>query len=66
MRKTGEAHHRAKLSDNEVWEIRQLRAQGLRYREIAARTGRNLWTVRDVAVGRTRPVLGCALAEAWA
>lgn len=33
----GEDHHRAKLTDHDVWLIHELKAEGLTYRQIAAK-----------------------------
>lgn len=54
--RVGEDHHRAKLNDEAVSWMRELRAQGLSYRAIAERVGCSLWTARDICDFRTRPV----------
>lgn len=51
---TGQNHHKTKLSDNDVELIRQLREEGLSYREIAEKFEASVWTVRDIADYRTR------------
>lgn len=50
----GQDHHRAKLSDEQVEAIRQMRDEGMSYRRIAEAIGAPLWTVRDIADYRTR------------
>lgn len=55
MRKYGERHHRAKLSDDDVRLMRELREKhGLPYSEIAAKFECSLWTARDIVTYATR------------
>ena len=48
----GEAHHRAKLKETDVLEIRQLYGQGLSAREIASRYGVGVTTVNSAVKGK--------------
>jgi DNA-binding Lrp family transcriptional regulator len=51
----GECHHNAKLTDDDVRLIRELREDfGLPYAEIAEKFECSLWTVRDICKGWTR------------
>ena len=50
----GEDHHRAKLTDAQVEEIRVLRDEGWSYGQISKRMSASYWTVRDIADYRTR------------
>ena len=55
MRKTGERHHRAKVPDSVIREIRyQRQRHGKSYRAMAAEFGVSMWTVRDWCEWRTR------------
>ncbi len=54
MRKTGEQHHRAKLSDEDVDLMRDLREEGLSYRQIGDKFECSMWTARDICAYRTR------------
>ena len=54
--RTGEKHHRAKLKDDDVRLIRELRQRyGMTYREIAEKFECSSWTVRDITKYWTRP-----------
>jgi DNA-binding Lrp family transcriptional regulator len=56
MRRSGERHHRAKLSNEDVRLIRELRERyGLPYSKIAEKFECSLWTVRDITKYWTRP-----------
>lgn len=50
----GEAHYAAKLTDEQVSQIRSLRDSGLRHREIAERFGVSRPYVSDLLRGRKR------------
>ncbi|CAB4161275.1 hypothetical protein UFOVP728_39 [uncultured Caudovirales phage] len=54
----GESHHRAKLSEEDVFLILSLRAAGLSYGEIARKWDDGVTisksTVRDICLGRIR------------
>ena len=51
----GERHPKAKLSDDDVRLIRELREKhGLPYSKIAEKFECSLWTVRDIATYATR------------
>ena len=52
--RVGEDHPRAKYTNHEISLVLDLRAQGLAYREIAARLEMPWATVRDVCTGRIR------------
>jgi hypothetical protein len=52
--KRGESHHRSRLSDDDVRLMRELREEGLTYREIAEKFECSIWTARDIADYRTR------------
>lgn len=52
--RVGETHGKARLSDAEVREIRQLHANGIGYRRLARRYGCGQSTVRDIVQYRTR------------
>jgi hypothetical protein len=53
-RPIGECHHRAKLSDSEVEDIRELRRQGHSYGRIARAYGVHRSTIYDIWMGRRR------------
>ena len=55
MRPTGERHHRAKLSDDDVRLMRELHELGLPYSAIAEKFECSLWTARDIVTYATRP-----------
>ena len=44
---TGERHQKARLSDQDVELMRQLREGGMTYREIAEKFECSLWTARS-------------------
>jgi DNA-binding Lrp family transcriptional regulator len=51
----GEKHHRAKLSDEDVKLMRELRKRyGMTYAEIGRKFECSLWTVRDIVQHWTR------------
>jgi len=50
----GEDHQKAKLSDDDVELIRDLRDGGMTYREISEKFECSYWTARDIADYRTR------------
>lgn len=50
----GERHGRAKMTDAQIAEMRELRASGLTYRELAERYGMSHDGVRFILVGRRR------------
>jgi DNA invertase Pin-like site-specific DNA recombinase len=50
----GECHHNAKLTDDDCRLIRELRDEGLTYKEIAEKFECSLWTVRDIVKEWTR------------
>jgi hypothetical protein len=50
----GEGHHRAKLSDHEVWLIHELRESGMSYRTIAAKFDVCTATVCYICQGQRR------------
>lgn len=57
--RVGETHHRAKLTDADIWQILELRDAGLSYREIAEKFddipgGISKSTVRDIVKCRIR------------
>jgi hypothetical protein len=60
MHARGEKHHRSRISDQRVREMRskyhELKAKrkGIGYRVIARLFGVNRWTVRDIVTYRTR------------
>jgi hypothetical protein len=57
MRKTGQAHHRAKVSDETVRRMRYMRERrGMSYRQIGQAVGCSMWTARDICDYRTRPL----------
>lgn len=51
---SGERHHRAKLSDYDVYLICELHRQGLGYKKIARKFECGVSTVRDIVKCRTR------------
>jgi hypothetical protein len=53
----GEHHHRAKLTDHEVWLIWQLRAEGIRRRDIAEKMECSFYTVCEILAGRRRTMI---------
>ena len=57
--RVGETHHRAKLTDSDIWQILELREMGLSYRAIAEKFddipgGISKSTVRDIVKCRIR------------
>jgi transposase len=50
----GEDHHRAKLTDHEIWLIHELRAEGMRRREIAEKFEVSVYTIIEILSGRRR------------
>ncbi len=55
MPRRGQAHHNAKLPDEDVSLIRQLRERyGLSFRQIAVKFECSMWTIRDICEYRTR------------
>ncbi len=54
MPKRGEEHHKAKLSDDDVRLMRELRREGLPYSAIAEKFECSLWTARDIVTYTTR------------
>ena len=50
----GQDHHRAKLTDHDVWLINELKAEGLSYRQIAIKFGVSRSTVESICQGRRR------------
>lgn len=52
--KRGETHPRAKLSDDDVRLVRELKDEGLGYGEIAKKFETNRYTVRNVCTYRSR------------
>jgi hypothetical protein len=57
VRKTGQAHHRAKLPDAVVRAMRSVRlSTGKSYREIGQMFDCSMWTARDICDYRTRPL----------
>lgn len=63
MRRSGERHPKVKIPDADVRLMRELRQQGLTYREIAEKFECSIWTARDIVAGKTRN--GFVLAAAW-
>ena len=53
-RPVGESHPRARLSDDDVELIRQLRDVGMAWRRIAEKFEVSVWTVRDICSHRRR------------
>lgn len=52
---TGQKHHKAKLTDEDVKQIRELRQKrGASYRVIGMRFRASMWTIRDICEYRTR------------
>ena len=51
---TGERHQKARLSDQDVELMRQLREGGMTYREIAEKFECSLWTVRSIVTYASR------------
>ena len=53
--RVGQDHHRAKLTDVQVMEMRALRkVKGATYRQLAAQFKCSMWTARDIVDYRTR------------
>ena len=52
--RTGERHQKARLSDQDVELMRQLREGGMTYREIAEKFECSLWTVRSIVTYASR------------
>jgi len=50
----GEKHHRAKLSDEDVYLVRQLNNEGIGYKRIAKKFECGVSTIRDICTYRTR------------
>jgi uncharacterized protein YjcR len=50
----GEAHPRARLSDDDVRLVRELKAEGLGYKRIAGKFDSSPSTIRDVCKHHTR------------
>lgn len=50
----GEGHHRAKLTDHDVWLILELRAGDMRYTDIAEKFEIPKATVASICQGRRR------------
>ena len=50
----GEDHHRAKLTDHEVWLVRELREEGMTYPDIAAKFDISKGEAHDICSGRRR------------
>jgi hypothetical protein len=50
----GEDHHRAKLTDHEIWLIHELRAAGIHRREIAIKFEVSVYTIIEILSGRRR------------
>ena len=56
-RTTGERHHRAKLTNEQVAKIRRMYKRGLvGYQTLAAEFGVAWPTIRDIVTYRTRPI----------
>ncbi len=53
----GEDHHRAKLTDHDVWLILELRDEGMTYATIAKKFETSKGTVHDICSGRRRQYL---------
>lgn len=60
-RRIGQYHHRAKLSDDQVEEIRVMHEGGMGYRSIARQLKLSRDTVRSICTMRRR----ACTAEAW-
>lgn len=53
--RAGERHHRAKLKDGDVRQIRELRQRyGMPYSKIGEKFETSMWTIRDICEYRTR------------
>ena len=50
----GQGHHRAKLTDHDVWLMFQLRGQGMTCKDIAGKFDVSLDTVKSISMGRRR------------
>jgi hypothetical protein len=50
----GQDHHRAKLTDHDIWLIHELRAEGIKRREIAIKFEISFYTVCEILAGRRR------------
>lgn len=50
----GETHHRARLSDADVWLIHDLRAEGVTRADIAIKFECSVYTIREILSGRRR------------
>ena len=50
----GQDHHRATLSDHDVWLIQELLAEGISQRQVAKKFEVSRGTVGDIASGRRR------------
>jgi DNA-binding Lrp family transcriptional regulator len=56
MKRHGERHPKAKLTDDDVRLMRELREKySLSYREIGEKFDCSLWTARDIVTYATRP-----------
>lgn len=53
----GEDHHRAKLSDHDVWLMLELRDASMRYTDLAEKFGVSKATVASICQGRRRAQL---------
>lgn len=50
----GQDHHRARLTDHDVWLIHELRREGLSCPQIALKFSISVHTVRSISSGRRR------------
>jgi CRP-like cAMP-binding protein len=50
----GQDHHRAKLSDHDIWLIHELRAVGVKRADIADKMEVSVYTVIEILSGRRR------------
>lgn len=50
----GEKHHNAKLSDEQAAEIKKLRAEGVKVKDIAPQYGVGISTIEDIIYGKSR------------
>jgi len=50
----GQDHHRAKLTDHDIWLIHSLRAEGLGYKLIAVKFEVSAATIESICLGRRR------------
>ena len=56
----GGQHHRARLTDHDVWLICDLRSQGLTHAAIAEKFEVSIHTVKSIATGRRRAHIATA------